>query len=281
MTQQDVTYQDKLDELRLDVSHPNSQGRVFVLLEGESDIQLFRKLFNSDHCKVENIPGGNSKVEDAVLDILPIYPLIIGIRDADFIRLNNITYSKTNMFLTDYHDIEMTLVAELSVFSAILSEFTDIEINRHETIREEIMRLIEPISLIKWLNDTEKLEISFKKPSFQDLLNFSNWQIDFNEYFTRLISKSPNATITDFSTIVNKLQTLKTRQPNMLQLCNGHDFMKAIAAFLREKSNKKFVNEEYIASIFRIKYSKDDFYKTDLYSSIKHWGNDHNVNIFL
>ena len=43
MTSKDITYQDKLNELRLDTSHPNSTGLVFILLEGESDIRLFKQ----------------------------------------------------------------------------------------------------------------------------------------------------------------------------------------------------------------------------------------------
>ena len=79
MRKQDITYQDKLNELRLDISHPNNKGIAFVLLEGESDIRLFRKLFDLDNCKVEAIPGGKFKLEACVDELANIYPLIIGI----------------------------------------------------------------------------------------------------------------------------------------------------------------------------------------------------------
>ena len=70
MKQQDITYEYKLNELRLDIRHPNSRGHTFVLVEGESDIRLFRKFFDLENCKVENIPGGNLKVEDCVEELL-------------------------------------------------------------------------------------------------------------------------------------------------------------------------------------------------------------------
>ena len=60
MTRQDVTFQDKINELRLDITHPNSLGINFILVEGGSDIRLFRKLFDIDRCKIENIPGGKT-----------------------------------------------------------------------------------------------------------------------------------------------------------------------------------------------------------------------------
>ena len=49
MNKADITYQDKLNELRLDISHPNSSGINFVFVEGDTDIRLFRKLgFNEE-----------------------------------------------------------------------------------------------------------------------------------------------------------------------------------------------------------------------------------------
>jgi hypothetical protein len=37
----DVTYQDKLNELRLDITHPKSRGKVFVCLEGKVMLSSF------------------------------------------------------------------------------------------------------------------------------------------------------------------------------------------------------------------------------------------------
>jgi hypothetical protein len=279
MTQHDVTYQDKLDELRLDISHPNSRGIVFVLLEGETDIRLFRKLFNSNQCKVENIPGGNTKVEEATEELSNIYQFIIGIRDADFIKLNNIQYSKTNMFLTDFHDIEMTLIAEQEVFSSILSEYTDIQEVNHDTIRENILKIIEDISLMKWLNENENLQFSFKKISFQHLISIPNFKIDFQQYFNNLLSKSPNAQITDLNLILAKIQVLKSKNPNPLQLCNGHDFLKALAEFLRKNGKVVNLSDDLLTGIFRIKYGKEYFSKTELYTKIKQWADYNNVDM--
>ena len=65
MKKQDITYQDKFNELRLDMSHPNSKGQAFVLVEGDSDIRLFRKLFDTNHCKVERGARlGSARVAD-------------------------------------------------------------------------------------------------------------------------------------------------------------------------------------------------------------------------
>ncbi len=279
MTKQDITYQDKLNELRLDLAHPNSKGICFVLLEGETDIKLFRKFFNLVNCKVENIPGGNPKLEIAVSELLRICELVIGIRDADFINLSTIPYSRANMFLTDFHDIEMMLVSEDDSISTIVFEFTDIPKEKHNSIREKVIASIEQISLLKWLNDSENLEIVFEKAGFQDLISFAQLTIDFDQYFSRLLSKSPNAKISDINIIKSKIANLKALDAHPYQLCNGHDFVKAFSQFLREQEKVKNINDSIISSILRIKYTKENFYNTQLYSSTKVWSDSNNCSI--
>ena len=106
MQRGDISYQEKLNELRLDITHPYSKNINYVFVEGKSDIRLFRKLFNLDTCKVETIPGGNPKLEECTSELLSFHTSVLGIRDADFIHLSDDEYAKNGMFLTDCHDIE-------------------------------------------------------------------------------------------------------------------------------------------------------------------------------
>jgi hypothetical protein len=280
MKKQDITYQDKLNELRLDLSHPNSDGICFILLEGETDIRLFRKFFNLENCKVENIPGGNPKLETAVSDLVSIYELVIGIRDADFINIGTIPYSNKNMFLTDYHDIEMSLISDDDSISTIIFEFTDIPEANHNSIREKVISTIEQISLLKWLNYNENLEIVFDRTGFQDLISFANLTIDFDQYFNRLLSKSPNAKIVNIATIKSKMNALKSLNKNAYHLCNGHDFIKALTQFLREQGKLKNINDDIVSSILRIKYTKEKFSSTQLYTLTKTWADSKNCSIY-
>lgn len=280
MKKQDITYQDKLNELRLDISHPNSRGLVFIFVEGDSDIRLFRKFFNLKNCKVENIPGGKSKLEDGIYELLKIYNLIIGIRDADFIHLNEMPYSKSNIFLTDAHDIEMCIISEDELFSNILSEFTDIPVDKHNDVRSNILKSIEEISLLKWLNDIENLEIKFEGTGFRDIIVFANSNINFREYFTRILGKSPNAVIKDLELVIKKINALKVKNPNDFQLCNGHDFIQALSQFIREKYGKG-LGDDYLASICRINYNNIQFSKSNLYNETNKWALENNLSIYL
>lgn len=280
MGPENISYQDKLTQLRLDISHPNnkSRGINFVFVEGDSDIRLFRKFFRADNCKVEHIPGGNVKLEDCVAELISIYPLIIGVRDADFHHLSPTPYAKPNMFLTDYHDIEMTMLAEDTVLNALIFEFTDIPKTDHITFRNKIIKTIEKISYLKWLNDRENLELKFKKVGFQHLI--SNFNIDFSQYLSRVLSNSDNATLRDEVIILQKISDLATLNLDLLQLTNGHDTLQAFSQVFREQGNKG-VSDKDIARSFRMTYTIAHFQKTNLYEALNNWANQNNTALFI
>lgn len=279
MKKQDITYQEKLNELLLDILHPNNIGIVFVFLEGESDIKLFRKIFNLDKCKVETIPGGKFKLEECVGKLVGIFPHIIGIRDADFVHLGAKPYKNANVFLTDFHDMEMIIISENEVFSALIIEHLDLANEKHSDIRNNILISIEQIGYLKWLNEEENLQYKFEA-GFQDLISFVNLEINFDEYFTRVLSKSPNAKITDKTIILAKMKTLKNINPDPLQLCNGHDFMKGFSQFIKQECSVKNVNDRHIASSCRMTFTFEHYSRTELYINTQTWADNNNCVIY-
>lgn len=276
----DITYQYKFDELRLAVSHPNSKKITFILVEGDTDERLFRKLFNSDYCKVEWVPGGNPKLELCVQDLLPFHNLVFGIRDADFIHLNKIDYTKQNIFLTDFHDIEMVMITEKEVFSDVLHEYLpSLPKSKHSEVRNDIFKTLEKFSILKWLNEKENLELPLNETGFQDLILLEKQEIDFDSYLVRLNSELKKTNKPKFEIPEEKLETLKKSNPYILQLINGHDFLKALSVNLRRKGNTNKPKDDDLASNFRINYSVSHFAKTNLYKETQKWAVLHNCVI--
>ena len=181
--------------------------------------------------------------------------------------------------MTDLHDIEMSIVSDNQIFSAIILEFTNIPQNQHTVLKQNIISAIEKVSLLKWLNQKEDLRIKFEGTAFHDLISFATNDIDFNQYFSRLLSKSPNALLTDIAEITNKIDTLRALNPDAYQLCNGHDFMKTFAHYLRQNSGKS-ISEDLISSIFRIKYDINLFTTTHLYQNTNNWAVGNGLAIY-
>ena len=280
MEQNDFTFEDDLGWIIQTTGNHNYRKVVFVLVEGDTDIRLFRKFFNEDKCKVEKITGGNPQLEISVERLLNVHKLIIGIRDADFIHLNGIAYNKENMFLTDFHDIEMTLIHNDSAFSAILFEFlSDLGKQKHNKVRKNIFKIIEQVSFLRWLNDLENLELNFE-PSFYNLIELDRLAINFAQHFSNICSKSPNAKIKDFEIINEEIQKLKVESPDSFQVSNGHDFMTALFRYIQGNKNSISLKKEVIEAIFRTNFRKEDFEKTDLFEKIKKWADGLDLDIF-
>lgn len=279
MKKSDISYQEKLNELRLDISHPNSNGISFILLEGDTDIRLFRKLFNLDNCKVENIPGGNKKLEECVQSLVNIYPLIIGIRDADFTRINASEYLLNNMFLTDLHDIEITMLNVEPILNAIVFEYSNLDKANHVTFKQRLLETIKHISYLKLLNDRENLELTFSS-GFQDLISFANQKIDFEQYLDRVIAKSPNALIKDKDLLKARIIAIEQSDPDLLQITNGHDLLNSFAKYFREVENRNGISGENLEATLRMLFNIDFFRQTNLYQQLNDWKNQNNVEIF-
>ena len=279
MTKDDITYKMKLDELiqelNLSPSLPNSRRKHFICVEGDSDVRLFRKLVDLERCKIEQIPGGKAKVEECVEDLSAkstIHSRVIGIRDADFEHLKAEAYTLKNMFLTDFHDIEMTMLAFDVVLNALFFEYTNLEQAEHTCLKNSLMLAIRPMSCLKLLNERESLLLSFEV-GFEQLLSFGGgvFSFDFETYLQRVLSKSKNPTINDASTLLQKVAAIEQENLNLLQLTNGHDLLKAFAVYFREVEQKKGTSGEDLEKITRIKFDQTEFQQTALYQQLLAW----------
>lgn len=278
MRKADITYTQKLTELKLDLTHPNNERTNYILVEGDSDIRLFRKFFNPDRCKVETVPGGNTKLEECVDELSNAHPTVLGIRDADFIRLNKNLYSKRNMFLTDFHDIEVTMLSFNKVISSLLYEYYE-KIILPEKFRLKVLHTIRKLGALKYINEKEALSLSFK-PGFLDLISFNDGDIDIAKYIDRVLGVSPNAKLSDSQEILRLFSIYKQTDWDLLQLTNGHDFIRTLTFIFNTGKYNRQVNFKDIESSIRIVFEKSDFEKTKLYDEILHWQSMRKVSLF-
>lgn len=278
MRKENLSYQDKINELRLDFTHPKSKDKVFVLLEGDSDVRLYRKLYNHPHLKIETIAGGKLWLEKSLQELSPLFKHIIGIRDADFLHLENKKLNLPNLFLTDLHDMEMMMVASNQTFSAILYEFCNLSKEEHEITRKKLLESLRFISYFRWYNELNTLEFSFEGVTLGDIFEPKSCVIDNQRCVDKIAQKSKNAKITDIDTIFNHVLALKDDNHDHFQLCNGHDFMQVLALFLNAQ-NSNGLTAKGISSHFRTAYSFTEFEQSNLHKQVKDWAISQDISI--
>ena len=263
-------YPEKLTELRLLATPQKDTTKVFVLLEGETDIKLFKKLFHPDNCNLHAIPGGKTKVIDGVDVLLSKTKLVLGIVDADFDHITPKDNIGQHIFMTDYHDMEMMLLAEGEVFHALMHEYANgLHQRSFQEVWDTVAATILELCLLKLLNINEELKLKVDV-GMDGLVNFKSKHFDIEGYFSRAISKSEHASVRDFSEIKEKIEALKKANYDFHQLCNGKDFIKAMCTYL-SKTYIISIDEKYIKSSCRMTYNLGHYKKTKLYNDTQLW----------
>ncbi len=270
----------KLNEIRLSKNHPLTKSKVFILLEGKTDIKLFRNIFNHQTTYINEI-NGKEKVIKA-LEILQEegFIKIFGIKDADFDNLEDITYDNINIFITDYADMEIHMI-ESSAFESLINEFSSE--NCHNDflleLKEKIYNEALLIGYLRWYNEkyfkeNEEYLINFKRLNFSDFIEVSTCNILLNQdKFLEEIRKQLEISKNDFMYIINDLKCHSTVHT---QICNGHDITTLLSYLFndRQNSDKTNINQKRIEEALRLAYNLDEFRKTSLYDKINSWKED-------
>lgn len=172
MRKTDYTASDKLTELRMDMKHDKNIGRVFVLVEGDSDVRLYQKIFRQNTCKIEGVPGGKEQLAIVLRELNTVFTLVFGIRDADFLHLEAKSSPLSNLFLTDYHDLEIMLINSDTAFSAVVYEFVPVEKQEnHADLRKKFLNALKFLSYLRWYNEMNNGELNFKGLNLGDIFD--------------------------------------------------------------------------------------------------------------
>lgn len=269
----------KLVAIRQILKHPSNENKVFVLLEGETDIRLFKKLFDLNKVEVDSLQGKEKVIKALKTLLSEDYTHVIGIKDADFDRLEA-TQVIENLFITDYHDIEMSMI-ESKALESLIFEYAHTQSDILEFFKQEIYDTAINIGYLRWLNHKQgNNTLLFEGLNFGFFIQQSSERLDFNQekFFETLLEhsrkKNANLSLTQQS-LEETIEDLKRLSIDKFQICCGHDLTKLIAKALLQN-----FNEKEIEKALRLAYSLEYFKNTQLYASLMAWASTLNKQLF-
>jgi hypothetical protein len=272
-----------------------------ILVEGETDVKLYRKLSCRDISKIK-VTFGKKKMRDAY-NILNErgFSRVIGIRDADFIRLKgndkfDSDYS-SNIFLTDNHDSE-GMVLQSQAFDDFLLEVSK-EDNvtafqkKYGCTREYLYNLNFPLACLRFANKKYDLGLAFKPTSPEgNTIKFKKFICDkkvvylgHEKLINTVVEYSTNrgADIKSREVILEKLLSVIALELPMPELANGHDLAEILFIICKKglkSSNESLKGASSVESMLRLSYSKEYFYLTDLFKQLLLWQKSQQINMF-
>ncbi len=266
--QRHLSENDTIGEIRQARKHPLGKSYIWILVEGITDQKLYTKLLGCDTSKVEIVHGGGvQKLREAMLVLAQESDKVIGIRDADFLHLEQQQEIINGLFLTDAHDAEMMLFACDTVFQHLLAEHLPKATDQFEMLRTKLLHSMAFVGGIRWLNHVEDLTLKLEDIGLADFYDAANLVLDKERCIQNVEIRSRHKKRNIHTAEIEaKIQGVQ----DYYNLCNGHDVVKAFALHLTAKNNKGIKDEE-IARALRIAYRKEDFATTALFTSLKNW----------
>ena len=244
--------------------HPNMAGKVIVAVEGVNDRKFYTKFTDSKVAEIHYL-GGCRKLAEVLNIIARISPQyskrLAGIKDADFCHIMRRQPPVANLFYTDFHDFEMSLIS-VDKIKRLSGKFK-FEEGQASLIFNNTVAGLKNLSYIKLHNwhRGKGNRLNFKSVSVSNIWNKDQDQII--EYINSL--QKDAVKVVNKSDVNNLMATIST--PDYRQLHNGHDFLSGMALEINgikpQNANEAKLREE-LSDI----YTDDEFKMTTLYTLI-------------
>ncbi|RZP88574.1 DUF4435 domain-containing protein [Vibrio vulnificus] len=278
-----ITASSKYNEIKMLMNKKHYRNKVFVLLEGKTDIKLFRKLFDTKKVQLESLDGKRNV--DTVINLMIDDGIdrAIGIADADFDHINN---TVSNLYLTDTHDTETMIIQKVGIDSIIAEFATE---NYHDglsrNLHTKVFETAYEIGLLKMVNCLGDYGLSFKEIDFYNFITINGLNVSFNQqdYINEVIHYSENVDYSQYDELLAKIDEIRFNDHCRYMICCGHDVSLLISMIMSQRnlSIKIPLEQDEVESVLRVSYGFDDFSQSLLYSKISAWCASNDKHVFL
>ena len=271
---------------------------VYFYVEGESDESFWKKFVDTDNVKLCVCHGCEVVIQTIETHQQAQVKKFLGVIDRDFRDILGTMPSNHDIVVTDCHDIEMMMYDSDAYRNLILSIDRQNKLGEYESkngsILQYVILLANKIGYAKLASKKEGNVLEFRRekncelvvPKYEGMLDVAG-QYQGDERLARIINvfSSQNRKLpklTDNQIIELMHREMKNEIDGMI-LSNGHDVSYLIPHVLRKKCrfNKSGLDKSMIDTILMAAYSREMFYKTNLYQSIVAWCKDTESELWL
>ena len=272
-----TTINDKINEIfMVREAEPNC---IFVFFEGETDVNLFKKIIKNEFKNVSNyiklVSSDGKQEAKKIIKKAKEKKLknVIAFLDADFDRKKNPKLDDSNdLIYTDQNDLECTILhlGVLNLDDLPCNELFDkralndfLKNLKHQSLFDLLVQLASKIGWLRFHNFDKKLHLSFKNLPYRDLFSETNFEFNKEKFYEYLIKN--NSTKHDSASLKTKIEILNTYDkmevPQDIQYCNGHDICELISLINNRLGGRESVSQKSIESMIRIWFSDPTYYK--------------------
>lgn len=247
---------------------------TFLLVEGSSDKVFYERFIDKSACELE-IAAGKFRVIN-VLEILEKSSFcgVLGIVDADFDRLESLSYNSPNLLLTDTHDLE-TMLINSPALNKIVREFgSEDKIAKFGMdVRTVLVEAGRSIGYLRWISQRDRLELTFNGIKYSKFIKEQSLQLDELELIKEVKNKSQMLSL-DNKAILQRITEHKSDSHDCWQVCCGHDLVEILSLGLRKAIGTMKPSEiepDNLERSLRLAYEEVYFRQTQLYANIRQW----------
>lgn len=247
---------------------------TFLIVEGRSDKLLYERFINDTQCEF-SIACSKDNAIDA-LDILEKddFAGVLAIVDADFWVLEKSVPNKSNLFITDCHDVEMMLINSPALEKILRELGSEEKINNFgKNIRKTLVENCKIIGYLRWVSLKYCLNLKFEDLNFNKFIDQKTLVVDIDKLIKAVKDHSQKLALVD-KQIKEWLNLLIDEKHDPFQVCCGHDLICILSIGLCKALGSCNYNEvklEVLERELRLAYEHSYFCSTQLYVSIQNW----------
>lgn len=259
-----ITKNDKIAEIQLLLNSDIDRKKTVIVVEGLDDIKFMSSVCNNiDNNLIIQSYSGKIGVKE-IMDVYKNEKRVIGILDRDYSQEE----INEKIFYYDNSCLEMMLIESNNTFFNIYMEYIYPYEKNFEDFRMLCLNELKYISLLRKINEEEKLGIDFGRMSISNV--FNNGKINIVGLKKQINERNNNYLINnvEIEKKIDKEYKCDILYKDLLAITNGHDFCDMVAIFSRN-SKRKGISKEIIQMVLRCSYRDDDFKRTKLYENLK------------